>query len=294
MPQGMIVKALSGFYYVENGRGQVRCRARGLFRKRNVTPLVGDHVAYEAEGPEEGYILSIEHRKNMLHRPPIANVDQALLVFSVAEPDFDAQLLDRFLVHMEANRIPSVICLTKWDLAGPSLAETVSKWITVLGKAGYPVLVTSARVHRGLDDVRRCLEGRISVITGQSGVGKSSLLNSMDRSLNIDTRAISQALGRGKHTTRHVELLPVAAGGYVADTPGFSSLDFPELSPQDVESCFPEFAALRASCRFRGCTHTAEPDCAVKEAVRDGRIDQTRYTHYCLFYQEISRRKKHY
>lgn len=293
MPEGIIIKALSGFYYVKNGENVIQCRARGIFRKKKVSPLVGDSVVFEAENPTDGYILSINERKNVLNRPPIANVDQALLIFSVAEPDFDDGLLDRFLVHMESHQISSLICLTKIDLLGVEAREKLSKRIAPYQAAGYPVLLTSSLHRDGLEDVSGLIRGRISVITGQSGVGKSSLLNALNEQLSIDTQAISQALGRGKHTTRHVELLPVC-GGFVADTPGFSSLDFAEVEANDLEDCFPEFRTLRDSCRFRGCTHIAEPDCAVKTARDHGQISEARYQHYCMFFHEISQRKKVY
>ncbi|MDD9147105.1 ribosome small subunit-dependent GTPase A [Sporolactobacillus sp. CQH2019] len=294
MPEGMIIKALSGFYYVTDGNRQVRCRARGVFRKRHVVPLVGDHVTYEAKKATEGYILSVGQRSTMLNRPPIANVDQAVLVFSVAEPAFDDQLLDRFLVHMEAHRIPSLICLTKWDLLDAGGDEAMRKLMARYTKIGYPVIRTSSVKNLGLADLRKHLEGMINVITGQSGVGKSSLLNGLDHSLSIDTQEISQSLGRGKHTTRHVELLPIAAGGFVADTPGFSSLEIPPLSPGELEQCFPEFSEFRTLCRFRGCTHFAEPGCAVKKAVKEHLIDVNRYAHYQAFSQEIGKRKRRY
>ncbi|MDF2909158.1 MAG: rsgA [Sporolactobacillus laevolacticus] len=293
MLEGTIVKALSGFYYVKDGEKQIQCRARGVFRKRGVSPLVGDHVSYEAEKPTDGYILSIKERKNALKRPPIANIDQAILVFSVAEPAFDSQLLDRFLVQMEAHHIEPLICLTKWDLLPHEKAESFHDRLNTYVKIGYPILVTSSLKKEGIATLKEHMENRISVITGQSGVGKSSLLNSLDQSLNIDTQAISQSLGRGKHTTRHVELIPIALNGYVADTPGFSSLELPDMTLADLERCFPEFNDYRESCRFRGCTHLAEPDCKVKEALAEGRIDQGRYKHYQLFFQEISQRKKY-
>ncbi|GGL44340.1 ribosome small subunit-dependent GTPase A [Sporolactobacillus putidus] len=294
MPEGTIIKALSGFYYIADGNRQIRCRARGVFRKRNVMPLVGDHVTYEATKATEGYILSVGERRNALNRPPIANVDQAILVFSVAEPVFDDQLLDRFLVHMEAHHIHSLICFTKWDLLAADEDEAMRRVMARYVRIGYSVIRTSSLKNLGLTDLRKNLEGMISVITGQSGVGKSSLLNELDHSLSIDTQEISQSLGRGKHTTRHVELLPIAAEGFVADTPGFSSLEIPELSLNDLEYCFPEFSAFRTSCRFRGCTHLAEPGCAVKKAVDDHLIDLHRYAHYQAFFQELSRRKPRY
>ncbi|RYM07221.1 ribosome small subunit-dependent GTPase A [Sporolactobacillus sp. THM7-7] len=294
MPEGVIIKALSGFYYVKDGEKYIQCRARGIFRKRKIIPLVGDHVQYEAERPTDGYILSIGERKNMLNRPPIANVDQAILVFSVREPDLDAQLLDRFLVHMEVHRIRSVICLTKWDLLGEEASDSFRSLIDVYIKIGYPVVITSSRTRYGLEDLSDRLAGSVSVVTGQSGVGKSTLLNALDDSFQIDTQAISRSLGRGRHTTRHVELLPFSGGGYIADTPGFSSLDITKLSLDELRVSFPEFLPFSESCRFRGCMHLAEPNCAVKAAVDSHDIDTGRYAHYRSFYQEISKRKRRY
>ncbi|MCO7174654.1 ribosome small subunit-dependent GTPase A [Sporolactobacillus kofuensis] len=293
MLEGTIIKALSGFYYVNDGQQQIQCRARGVFRKRGLSPLVGDHVGYEAKKPTDGYILSIQKRKNELKRPPIANIDQAILVFSVAEPAFDSQLLDRFLVQMEAQNIDPLICLTKWDLLSQVEAEAMRLRVDTYARIGYPVVITSSMNNEGLDALRNQMENRISVITGQSGVGKSTLLNHLNQSLSIDTQAISQSLGRGKHTTRHVELMPIGVNGYVADTPGFSSLELPDITVTELEHCFPEFDGYRDHCRFRGCTHIAEPDCMVKEAISEKKIDQKRYAHYQVFFNEINQRKKY-
>ncbi|MFT8317177.1 MAG: ribosome small subunit-dependent GTPase A [Sporolactobacillus sp.] len=293
MPEGTIIKALSGYYYVKNDQEVVQCRARGVFRKRKINPLVGDTVTYEAENLTDGYILAVGKRKNVLNRPPIANIDQALLVFSVAEPNFDRVLLDRFLVHMESHHIFSIICLTKCDLLDEKQMKDLQETIDRYRAIGYPVLKTSSARLEGLEAVLDLLNGKISVVTGQSGVGKSSLLNELNQHLKIDTQAISHSLGRGKHTTRHVELLPVG-DGFVADTPGFSSLDFSSVELEELPDCFPEFRSLSEVCRFRGCTHIAEPDCAVKAALEEGKIDKDRYAHYHLFFQEISQRKKIY
>lgn len=292
MPEATIIKALSGFYYVKNGDQLVQCRARGLFRKQGVSPLVGDHVVYEAKKPTDGYILSIKERKNELKRPPIANIDQAILVFSVVEPAFDCQLLDRFLVYMEAHAINPVICFTKWDLLSKDKTESFHTRLEAYEKIGYPILFTSSLKQEGFPELRKAMEKRISVVTGQSGVGKSTLLNHLDDTLKIETQAISHALGRGKHTTRHVELIPISGNGYVADTPGFSSLELPEIEPLELERCFPEFEQFREGCRFRGCTHLAEPDCMVKEALAKGTIEQTRYEHYQVFFQELTERAR--
>lgn len=294
MPEGTIMKAISGFYYVKNEDRMIQCRARGIFRKQKITPLVGDHVVYEATNPSEGYILSIHERKNELIRPPIANVDQLLLVCSVAEPSLDRRLLDRFLVQAELRGLPSVICLTKCDLATEQTTATIDRLKKVYRDIGYPVLVTSSVNGRGIQDIRDRLSGKISVVTGQSGVGKSSLLNTIDSRLQIDTQTISRSLGRGRHTTRHVELFPVAGSGYAADTPGFSSLDIPDIPAEALARCFPEFDRYRPSCRFSGCTHISEPGCSVKAAVEQQRIDRHRYQHYCDFFQEIKQRKRRY
>ncbi|MFT8361702.1 MAG: ribosome small subunit-dependent GTPase A [Sporolactobacillus sp.] len=293
MSEGLIIKALSGYYYVKSGAEVVQCRARGVFRKKKISPLVGDSVSFEAENPTDGYILAIHTRRNVLNRPPIANVDQALLVFSVTEPDLDDTLLDRFLVHMESHHIESIICLTKMDLLDEASREQLIQRIAPYRLAGYSVLMTSSQTREGLREIRTHIDRRISVVTGQSGVGKSSLLNALDDKLTIQTQAISRALGRGKHTTRHVELLPIR-DGFIADTPGFSSLEFSTINLSELEDCFPEFRLLRDDCRFRGCTHIAEPDCAVKAACAEGKVSAARYAHYCAFYQEIDQRKKIY
>lgn len=293
MAKGKIIKALSGFYYVRDGESVYQCRGRGLFRKQKVSPLVGDWVEYEASNIQEGTITAIEDRTNELVRPPIANVDQALLIFSVVEPKFDPNLLDRFLVYIESRRIQTAICVTKMDLAGMADQEEMLTWRSVYEKAGYPFVLSSSRTEEGLGDLMPLLNGKTTVVSGQSGVGKSSLLNALNVNLEIETNEISESLGRGKHTTRHVELLPVG-DGYVADTPGFSSLDFSDVEPEDLGECFPEIRVLSESCKFRGCTHRSEPHCAVKEGVESGEVHLSRYDTYLNLYEEISNRKRRY
>ncbi|MEC2074630.1 ribosome small subunit-dependent GTPase A [Metabacillus fastidiosus] len=296
MPQGKIVKALSGFYYVkedENGRF-VQCRGRGVFRKNKITPLVGDEVVFQAENDTEGYILEVLERKNELVRPPISNVDQAILVFSAVEPDFSTTLLDRFLVLIEANDIEPMIVISKIDLiSSEEVRQEVESFAKDYEKAGYTVLLTSTLDISGVDKLMPYLEEKISVIAGQSGVGKSSLLNMLRPELSLKTDDISSHLGRGKHTTRHVELIPFGSG-FVADTPGFSSLDFTDIEAEELTYCFPEMRKLSADCKFRGCTHVSEPKCAVKLAVEDGEIAQYRYDHYLSFLEEIKDRKPRY
>ncbi|WEG11626.1 ribosome small subunit-dependent GTPase A [Pullulanibacillus sp. KACC 23026] len=293
MAKGIIIKALSGYYYVRDGATTYQCRGRGLFRKQKITPLVGDHVTYESTSLTDGTIVDIEERRNELVRPPIANVDQALLIFSVAEPDFDSKLLDRFLVSIESRLIQPIICLTKLDLLNESGKQQIKAWKDVYETIGYTVLLTSSRTEEGLKELLPFLENKTTVVAGQSGVGKSSLLNALNVNLSIETNEISESLGRGKHTTRHVELLPVG-NGLVADTPGFSSLDFADIELEEIGACFPEIARFSASCKFRGCTHRSEPKCAVKEALESGEIASSRYENYLNIFEEVQNRKKRY
>ncbi|PGT86620.1 ribosome small subunit-dependent GTPase A [Bacillus sp. AFS040349] len=294
MPQGKIVKALSGFYYVQDQERLVQCRGRGVFRKNKITPLVGDEVEYQAENDLEGYILEVFERKNELVRPPICNVDQAILVFSAVEPDFSPTLLDRFLVLIEANEIIPIIVISKTDLiSSEKIRGEVQSYAKDYENAGYTVLLTSTVESTVENDLLPYLNDHISVFAGQSGVGKSSLLNVLRPDLELKTDDISSHLGRGKHTTRHVELISVGTG-FVADTPGFSSLDFTGIEVEDLSYCFPEMRERSSSCKFRGCTHVKEPKCAVKEAVEKGEIPQYRYEHYLTFVEEIKDRKPRY
>lgn len=294
MPQGKIVKALSGFYYVQDGERFIQCRGRGVFRKNKITPLVGDEVEYQAENDKEGYILDVYNRKNELVRPPISNVDQAILVFSAVEPDFSSVLLDRFLVLIEANDIEPIIVISKTDLiASSEVQKTVEAYAEDYQNIGYQVLLTSTIEGNSLEALHPLLDEKISVFAGQSGVGKSSLLNVLRPDLGLKTNDISTHLGRGKHTTRHVELISIGTG-YVADTPGFSSLDFTGIEVEDLTYCFPEMKERSNSCKFRGCTHVKEPKCAIKAAVESGEIPKYRYDHYLTFVEEIKDRKPRY
>ncbi|MEQ2526440.1 ribosome small subunit-dependent GTPase A [Bacillaceae bacterium CLA-AA-H227] len=294
MPEGKIIKALAGFYYVLTDENRViQCRGRGVFRKNKVSPLVGDEVVFQAENDREGYILEIKDRKNELVRPPIANVDQAILIFSAVEPDFSTTLLDRFLVLIEFNRIRPIICVSKIDLTSEEERNRIEVYAADYEKAGYKVILTSSVTEDGIKQLLPLLEGGISVFAGQSGVGKSSLLNVLKPDLELETNEISTHLGRGKHTTRHVELIEIGAG-LVADTPGFSSLEFTELEVEDLNYCFPDIEETSEKCKFRGCLHMQEPKCAVKQAVEDGEIPQYRYEHYKVFLQEIKDRKPRY
>lgn len=290
MPEGRIMKALSGFYYVKSGEKIYQCRGRGVFRKRNITPLVGDLVTFQIEGEDEGYILEIKDRKNALIRPPIANIDQAFVTFSATDPDLNVTLLDRFLVMIEAKRITPIIVVTKVDLLTDAEIASIQEILTYYRKIGYQVVTTCKDDRDSLQELIDLIKDKISVFAGQSGVGKSTLLNRLRPDLNLETREISRHLGRGRHTTRHVELLEIGEG-LVADTPGFSSLEFTDIEPEDLTLFFPEMLARYRDCKFRGCLHVNEPDCAVKDAVNTGDIPSYRYENYRTFLSEIQDRK---
>ncbi|KOY82631.1 ribosome small subunit-dependent GTPase A [Lysinibacillus macroides] len=294
MAQGQIRKALSGYYYVYDGDQLIQCRGRGVFRNRGESPLVGDIVEYtmETEG-SDGTIQKILERQNELVRPPIANIDQGVLVFSVKEPYFNTVLLDRFLVVLESFRVHPIICLTKMDLLKNDEYEELQGYIKDYQQIGYTVLQTYKDEEALIERLQPILKGKTTVLAGQSGVGKSTLLNTLIPELNLKTGIISQSLGRGKHTTRHVELIEVC-DGLLADTPGFSSFDFDEVEKEELGLCFPEMARLADDCKFRGCLHLKEPKCAVKAAVEAGDIRDYRYKHYEQFMQEIMDRKPRY
>lgn len=304
MRDGLIVKALSGFYYVqpESGGDVVACRARGLFKKQGLAPLVGDRVRYEAKEDDsgDGTVVELLPRTTELVRPPIANVDTALIVFAVTRPDINRSLLDKFLALSELAGLRSILCLTKADLldspgaGAAALKVEIQRLQAVYEKIGYPVFLTSVRDDHGAEQLLKALDGRITVIAGQSGVGKSSLLNRLAPGLTLETNDISEKLGRGKHTTRHVELFRIGERGLLADTPGFSQLEFPEMEAEQLTFAFPEFAELSAGCKFRGCLHLSEPGCRVTDAVSSGDADADRYAHYAAFAVEIRDRKRRY
>lgn len=295
MPEGQIVKALSGFYYVKSEGRIYSCKGRGVFRNRKISPLVGDFVKFDISDPDEdeGYIMEIEDRKNELVRPPIANIDQAIIVSSVVSPDFSTLLLDRFLTLIEFKGIHPLIFITKIDLATEEQKQEIESYRRIYENIGYDIELLSSKQPDMLPELSHYFTGRVSVFAGQSGVGKSSLLNALRPSLLLKTAEISKSLGRGKHTTRHVELMQVN-DGLVADTPGFSNLDFNEIEAEELTECFPEMLAIREHCKFRGCMHSKEPKCAVKAAVDEGEIQKFRYEHYLSFLEEIQSRKPRY
>lgn len=301
MPEGIIIKALSGYYYVKPLRdGQiateeeaVQCRGRGILKKKGTAPLVGDRIVYVLTENGEGMVDELLPRESELVRPQVANVKLAVLLFSIREPDMNLNLLDKFLVHIEHSGLDTLIVLTKQDLEEDD-GQTAEAVKALYERIGYEVMVTSSLNGTGAEELRQRLAGIISVFSGQSGVGKSTLLNRLVPGLELETGEISLRLGRGRHTTRHVELMDIGGGGFVADTPGFSQLDFLELGVEELSQCFREFAAYAENCKFRGCSHLHEPGCKVIEAWEAGEIADSRYGHYKLFFNEMKDKKRRY
>lgn len=293
MKDGRIVKALSGFYYVQSDDHIYACKGRGVFRKQKVTPLVGDFVTFTVTNDMEGYITNVKQRKNELVRPPIVNVTQAVIVMSATNPTFSPLLLDRFLTLVESKQIRPMIIITKRDLLNENEETEVNEYIVCYNEIGYPVHFVSLMNNNDLTPVIQFFKDEVTVLMGQSGVGKSTLLNAINPNFNIETQEISTSLGRGRHTTRHVELWSVH-GGLVADTPGFSSLDFDHIEAEQLSNYFIEMKRVSHLCKFRRCLHRKEPRCAVKKAVEKGTIKTFRYDHYKQFLQEIMDRKPRY
>lgn len=290
MPQGQIRKALSGFYYVESEGKTYQTRGRGNFRNRNITPLVGDGVIFESSNMTDGYLLEVLDRKNELIRPQVANVDLGVVVTSCVKPKFSYNLLDRFLVTLESKHIQPLIYITKLDLADDEVKAEMVKMKAYYESIGYPVLFSN---DEETDSLTAYFKDKLTVFMGQSGAGKSTLLNKIAPELDLEVGDISEALGRGRHTTRHVELIELN-GGLVADTPGFSSIDFLEIELNDLPKQFPEFVEASDFCKFRECQHQKEPKCEVKNRVESGEIIASRYKDYLQFYEEVKTRKPKY
>ncbi len=312
--RGKIIKGIAGFYYVHavddghvmdayhtvdacHGAGIYECKAKGIFRKDNVKPLVGDDVELEVldESLKKGNIIKILPRRSELIRPAVANVDQAVVIFAITKPQPNFNLLDRFLIMMEQQKIPCIICFNKLDLDDEGAADAYKQ---IYEACGYQVLTVSAQEGTGVDRLRALLAGKTTTVAGPSGVGKSSLINALQSGIIMETGAISQKIERGKHTTRHSELIPVNMGkdeldSYILDTPGFSSLGLFDIEKEELASYYPEFARHEAYCRFGGCSHISEPDCGVKQALEEGEVNRLRYNNYCLLYEELKGRKKY-
>lgn len=290
---GKIVKGIAGFYYVHVVEsGVYECKAKGIFRKEKVKPLVGDNVEIEVleEGEKTGNIIRIFPRENELVRPAVANIDQALVVFAVLRPAPHYNLLDRFLVMMERKGIPAILCFNKADLAKEGQIEELQ---AIYEKCGYPLVFASALEGKNIGRIREILKGKTTAIAGPSGVGKSSLINLLTPEANMETGAVSRKIERGKHTTRHSELFPIDGDSYIMDTPGFSSLYVNDFEKEELKNYFPEFAEYEGTCRFQGCGHVHEPGCMVKEAVEDKRIHPSRYRSYTEMYEELKNRRRY-
>ena len=291
--QGKIIKGIAGFYYVYAEDGNTyECRAKGIFRKDKFKPLVGDNVDITVldEKELEGSVTEIHKRKNSLIRPAVANVDQALVIFAMDNPKPNFMLLDRFLIMMEREGVPAVICFNKKDLLEE---KAIEEFAGVYKKCGYSVLYTSAEKEEGIRELHELLDGKTTAVAGPSGVGKSSLVNRLQPNVQMETGSISRKIERGKHTTRHSEIIPIAADTYIMDTPGFSTLYIPGFEKEDLQNFYPEFKEYEPYCRFKGCSHISEPDCGVKEALAEGKISPLRYENYKLLYEELKDVKKY-
>lgn len=293
MIAGILLKGYSGFYYVY-AEGRVwECSLRGRFRIRDQEFLPGDRVQILPGTGIKGTIEKVDERRNSLVRPTIANVDQAFLVFGLLFPRPDLNLLDRLLIQVSEVGIKPVIILNKVDQAENETGDNSASSLDFYQKLGYDLIKVSTRTGQGIAEVRHHLKDKITVLAGPSGVGKSSLVNALEPHLELKTGEVSRKLKRGRHTTRHVELM-VCGEGLLADTPGFSSLNLPKMKREALADFFPEFAAVQENCRFTSCLHHKEPDCAIKAAVESGQIEKSRYEHYCLFLEEVIAAERRY
>ena len=286
--EGLVLKAYGGFYYVHDGKTQWECSLRGRLRHEKQQVLAGDRVQLRPGSEHTGVVEKVLPRRSLLKRPAVANVDQAVIVFSLREPDPSPGLLERFLITAKLNFIEPLICFNKVDLTREAQIELVSRY-----QRAYPVFVTSARTGEGVDRLRESLAGKISVFAGPSGVGKSSILNILIPGIGLRTGEVSAKLKGGRHTTRHVQLISLPSGGFVADTPGFTSLDLPDIKPEELPGFFPEMEEYNHECYFSGCLHFKEPGCAVRKAVEAGRIGEARYRQYVEFLEELMDRRRY-
>lgn len=280
---GIVLKGIGGFYYVEAADNVYECKARGIFRKAKISPLPGDRVTITVSEQSENTIDSIEERKNELKRPPVVNLDQLFIVSSVCEPAPNRFVIDKMTAIAVKNGIKPIVVFTKSDLG-----ET-DEWIRIYKNSGIPAFKISSVTGDGVDEVRAQLESKISAFTGNTGVGKSSLLNCLEPELNLATSHISEKLGRGRHTTRQSELFHVC-GGLVADTPGFSSFDIEKngmIMKDELPECFPEFTPFLGQCKFTSCAHVKDKGCAVLQAIEDGKIEKSRHESYVAMYEEV-------
>lgn len=291
MEQGRIIRGIAGFYYVKLEDGSiVECKARGKFRKDKLSPVVGDNVIIEKVDEEKGVIDSILPRKNELIRPAVSNIDQAILVFAIKNPDICLEVLDRILVLCEYNNIEAVICLNKSDLDEDNSFDYIKN---IYGKIGYKIIKTNGKTKEGIDEIKTLLKGKTTVFAGPSGVGKSTIFNAIQNKIVMQTGEISKKVSRGKHTTRHAELIDLDSDTYLVDTPGFSLIDLNFIEPDDLKNYFKEFADYNNQCRFTSCLHNKERDCEVKEKVEEGIISKERYNNYIKFLEELNSNRRY-
>ena len=291
--QGKIIKGIAGFYYIYAEDGNIyECKAKGIFRKDNFKPLVGDNVEITVldEEEKEGSVTSILPRRNSLIRPAVANLDQAFLIFAMENPKPNFLLLDRFLIMMKQQEIPAVICFNKKDVGEK---EEMEKLYEIYTGCGYRVVLSSTYEGEGMDEIHEILKGKTTVVAGPSGVGKSSITNCMQGEVQMETGEISKKLKRGKHTTRHSQVIPVEKNTFLVDTPGFSSLYLTDMKEEELRDYFPEFVMYEPQCRFQGCMHIHEPGCAVKKALSEGKISQQRYDNYLALYEELKEKRRY-
>lgn len=290
--RGKILKGIGGFYYVHvKDKGIYACRAKGIFRKENIKPLVGDDVEIEITDAKdfEGNIMEILPRKSELVRPAVANIDQALLVFAMAKPDPNYNLLDRFLIMMRQQELACILCFNKKDIADKEEREYIKD---IYKHSNSDVIFVSAMKKEGMNELMKLLRGKTTAVAGPSGVGKSSIINCLQKDKKMETGTISAKIERGKHTTRHSELITISEDTYIMDTPGFSSLLLFEPEKEQLKSYYPEFMPYESQCRFLSCAHIHEPVCGVREALQEGKISRIRYENYVTFYNELKEKEK--
>jgi ribosome biogenesis GTPase len=292
--KGKIVKGIAGFYYVHTPeRNSVyECKAKGIFRNQNIKPLVGDDVEIDTEDQPDGKgtIIRVFPRQNELIRPAVANIDQAMVIFAAAEPDPNLNLLDRFLIMMQKQKVDTVVCFNKLDIADE---EEIALLRETYKRCGYEVVFTSMRRKDGVSVLYERIKGKTTVLAGPSGVGKSTFINLVQPQAKMETGVVSEKIKRGKHTTRHSELIYVEADTYIMDTPGFSSLYIDELGKEELKNYFIEFQDYENECRFIGCNHLNEPGCEVKEALQNKKISRLRYENYVTLYEELKNQKRY-